>query len=98
MADEKDEKAVLKVEVFTSPGCSKCAHAGKVLQALVETLGRERIRWREVDILEELDYAVELGVLAAPAIAVDGDLVFTGMPRPAKLRDYLLQRLGEEPA
>ncbi|RTZ75113.1 MAG: glutaredoxin [Gammaproteobacteria bacterium] len=89
---------MLKVEVFTSPGCSKCAHARKVLKALVEKLGGERIHWREVNILEELDYAVELGVLAAPAIAIDGDLVFTGMPRPAKLREYLLERLGEDSA
>ncbi len=86
---------MLEVEVFTSPGCAKCAHARKVLKELTERLGGGRVRWREVDILEELDHAVALGVLAAPAIAIDGELVFTGMPRPSKLRETLLRRLGE---
>lgn len=84
---------MIEVEVFTSPGCSKCAHAGKVLRELVAAVGGDRISWREVNILEELDHAVSLGVLAAPAIAIDGELVFTGMPRSARLKEALLQRL-----
>lgn len=86
---------MIEVEVFTSPGCSKCAHARKVLREMVESVGGDRICWREVDILEELDHAVSLGVLSAPAIAIDGQLVFTGMPRAARLREELLRRLEE---
>jgi len=86
---------MIEVEVFTSPGCSKCAHARKVLKELVEEVGGEAIAWREVDILRELDRAVELGVLAAPAIAIDGELAFTGMPRPGKLRERILRRMEE---
>ncbi len=86
---------MIEVEVFTSPGCAKCAKAKTVLRELAEEVGAGRIRWREVNILEELDHAVALGVLSAPAIAVDGELVFTGLPRPARLRDHLLRRLEE---
>lgn len=84
----------VKVEVFSSPGCTKCSHAKDVLQKIALEVGHNQIEWREVNILEELDYAVGLGVLSTPAIAINGDLVFTGMPGAAKLRKVLEQRLS----
>jgi len=86
----------IKVEVFSSPGCGKCGHAKDVLRKLVDELDCERIHWREVNILEELDYAVGLGVLSTPSIAIDDELVFTSLPSAKKLRDELLVRLGKE--
>ncbi len=87
---------VIKVEVFASPGCSKCGHAREVLRKLVEELGNSQIQWREVDILDEMDYAVSLGVLSTPAIAIDGVLIFTGLPSSTKLRKKLLEYLGDD--
>jgi len=84
---------VIKVEVFSSPGCSKCGHAKKVLRTLAEELGGDRVQWREVNILEEMDHAVDLGVLSTPAIAIDGELAFTGLPSVKKLRTELENRL-----
>jgi len=84
----------IHVEVFSSPGCGKCSHAKAVLQRLAEELGGDTVRWREVNILEHLDYAVRLGVLSTPAIAIDGELVFGSLPSPAKLRTELESRLG----
>jgi len=84
----------IKVEVFSSPGCSKCGHAKEALHKLVDELGGDQIDWREVNILDELDYAVELGVLSTPAIAIDGELVFSGLPSVRKLRAALENRLG----
>lgn len=83
----------VKVEVFSSPGCAKCAHARALLKALAESLGGGRVVWREVDILKEMDYAVELGVMSAPAIAIDGQLIFTSLPKAGKLREELTRRL-----
>jgi len=84
----------IKVEVFSSPGCSKCGQAKKVLRKLAEEIGGGRIDWREVNVLEELDYAVNLGVLSTPAIAIDGDLTFTGLPSVRKLRSELDRRIA----
>jgi len=84
----------IKVEVFSSPGCTKCGHAINILQKIAAEAGQEKIEWREVNIMEELDYAVDLGVLSTPAIAIDGDLVFTGLPGTARLRKALEQRLS----
>ena len=85
----------IKVEVFSSPGCGKCGHAKDVLQNITEDEGFESIQWREVNILEELDYAVELGVLSTPSIAIDDELVFSSLPSAKKLRAELLVRLGK---
>ena len=85
----------VQVEVFASPGCSKCGHAKAVLRKLAEELGGERIRWREVNILEEMDHAVELGVMSTPAIAIDGELVFTGLPSKGKLEAELRSRFDD---
>ncbi|HEV57991.1 MAG TPA: thioredoxin family protein [Phycisphaerales bacterium] len=84
----------IKVEVFSSPGCGKCGHAKEVLRRLAEEIGGGRIEWREVNVLDEMDYAVSLGVLSTPAIAVDGELVFTGLPTTRKLRADLEARLS----
>ncbi len=86
----------VQVEVFASPGCSKCGHAKEVLRKLAEEIGGDRIRWREVNILEDMDHAVELGVMSTPAIAIDGELVFTGLPPKGKLEAALRERLGDD--
>ena len=49
--------------------------------------------WRDANILEELDYAVELGIFSPPAIAIDGELVFPALPSPSRLRAELIKRL-----
>ncbi|HEX9625578.1 MAG TPA: thioredoxin family protein [Acidiferrobacterales bacterium] len=87
----------IKVEVFSSPGCSKCGHAKALLRRIAEEVGGGRIDWREVNVLEEIDHAVELGVLTTPAIAIDGELVFAGLPSTNRLRKLLRARLDAAP-
>ena len=85
---------MIKIEIFTSPGCSKCGHAKTTLQKTVAELGEDSFSWREVNILEELDYAVDLGVLSTPAIAIDGELCYTSLPSTKQLRQQLIERRG----
>lgn len=87
---------MMKIEVFSSPGCAKCGHAKDVLKKVAEEVGGSRIEWREVSVLDEMDYAVQLGVLSTPAIAVNGKLVFTSLPSEKKLRRTLEWLLREE--
>ena len=83
----------LQVEIFSAPGCGKCGRAKQVLQRILDEWDTSAIQWREVNILDELDYAVQLGVLSTPAIAIDGELVFTALPSEKKLRQVLNRRL-----
>ncbi len=84
---------MIKVEAFSSPGCAKCAKAKYTLKVIIDELGQDRVSWRDVNILEELDYAIELGVFSPPAIAIDGELVFPALPSPSRLRAELIKRL-----
>jgi thioredoxin 1 len=81
----------MKVELFHAPGCSKCAAAREALKAAA-TAARPEVEWREINVLDEMDYAVERGVLSLPAIVIDGKLVFSALPTPQQLRSALLRR------
>lgn len=82
----------IKVEIFCSPGCSACGRASEALRELAGEY-TDCIEWRAVDVLEELDYAVRVGVQSAPSIAIDGKLVFTGLPSMRRLRAEFDRRL-----
>lgn len=84
---------MVKVEVFSSPGCGKCAQAKVMLRVVADALGEDKVSWREVNILEEMDYAVDLGIMSSPAIAIDGQLVFASLPSAGALRAELSRRL-----
>lgn len=83
----------MKVEVFTTPGCRKCAQSREALQAVVELFGHDKVTWREVHVIDDIEYAVELGVVAPPSIAIDGELVFPSLPTATKLKNELTRRL-----
>ena len=80
----------MKIELFHSAGCSQCAAAQASLKGVAQQT-IEDIDWREINVLEELDYAVELGVFTLPTIAIDGKLVFSSLPTPQQLRDALIR-------
>jgi thioredoxin 1 len=84
---------MVNVEFFATPGCNKCAQAKAALKEVVQGFDLEMVRWREVDILKEMDYAIDLGIIGASAIAIDGELVFPKLPKPQVLRRALEQRL-----
>ena len=83
----------IKVEIFSAPGCSKCAEAKQALKSVAEDLGQDKVAWRDVDILEEMDYATQLGLMSSGGIAIDGKLVFPRLPSAGKLREELIRRL-----
>jgi glutaredoxin len=81
----------MKVELFYTPGCEKCADARDDLKAAAEQT-ISGIDWRELNALDELDYAVKLGVVTLPALAIDGELVFSSLPTCGQLRRALTKK------
>ena len=67
-----------------------------MLESVTRDFDTDLIEWRKVDILEELDYAVELGVLSLPAMVIDGELIFRSHISARRLRDALDVRLKEQ--
>lgn len=84
----------MKVELFRSAGCKRCAAAREALKAAA-ALAVPGIDWREIDAATDIDYAVALGVMSLPAVAVDGQLAFSTLPSPAQLADALRRRAKE---
>lgn len=81
---------MVKIEIIAVPGCGKCASVQGELRAVaVSLLGEGNVAWREVNVLEEIDYAVSLGVLGMPAIAVNGELKFPSLPAAGAFRRLL---------
>ena len=84
----------ITIELFSASACNRCAQAKQRLEKMVAEFGAGTIAYREVDVLEELDHAISLGVLTTPAIAFDGELVFTAMPSEKKLRAEISNRVA----
>ena len=83
----------MKVEIFYTPGCSECVAAHAKLRATAQDAVKD-LEWLELNVLDDLDHAVELGVITLPSIVVDGELVFTSMPTVTQLLEALIERSG----
>ncbi|HQS66141.1 MAG TPA: thioredoxin family protein [Sulfuricurvum sp.] len=86
---------MLNIEVFSAPGCAKCVHAKAILKQIVAEHEEDVLSWREVDIMTEMDYAIDVGVMSTPAIAINGILAFTSLPSLDKLRKELEKRIQD---
>jgi protein-disulfide isomerase len=49
-------------------------------------LNNNQLSYRELDVLDEIDYAVKIGVLKTPSIAINGKLIFSSLP---KIKDLI---------
>ena len=83
----------MKVELFSTPRCSTCAQSRDALHAVVEAFGQDKVTWREVNVVDEIEYAVALGVMSLPSIVIDGELAFSALPTANKLKNELTKRL-----
>ena len=79
------------VEYFFAGGCAHCAKAREALREASQV--SPNVQWREIDIAKEPARAVDLGILATPAVAINGQLVFNGAPAPEALRAAIAARL-----
>lgn len=85
----------MKVELFQTSGCKSCSAAHDALKSAAQQ-AVPGLAWRDVDITQELEYAVEIGVMSLPALAVDGQLAFSSLPTPAQLTAELVRRSAGE--
>lgn len=78
----------MKIELFYTEGCSRCASSRQQLKQVLERLSPSS-SWQDIDVLKSIDYAVEVGVLSLPAIAIDGTLVFSSLPTTSQFEREL---------
>jgi len=82
----------INIEIFSAPGCNKCGKAFQLVETVLKEPGHESVNLRLVNIVDELDYAVDLGIRATPGIVINGILVFTAMPDAETLRKAIQSR------
>jgi len=82
--------AEVYVEEFMPPGCVGCPIVKEMLKSLSEELGGE-ITVEEVDITVDTTRAAQYGVMSVPAIAINGELKFMGVPKKEELKKALME-------
>ena len=83
----------MKIEIFLAKGCQKCEASQAELREVAVSIV-PAVEWRLVNVLDELDYAVELGILSLPSVAIDGDVLFTSLPTAKQLRAVLENKVA----
>ena len=83
----------IAIEVFCAPNCSRCGRTISLVEEVVRSLNNELVDWRKVDVVQELDYAVELGIRATPSIVINRELVLTASPDKKKLKQMITDLL-----
>lgn len=81
----------MKLEMFYTPGCSACVAQHDELRAAAQAAVKD-LEWHDVNVLDNVDRAVDRGVLTLPSIVIDGEVAFTTKPTVAQLRKMLIER------
>ncbi len=84
----------LKIELFTGTSCPACITMKDRLKTIINEFDQTRLFYRELDIVEEIDYAVKLGVLKTPAIALNGKLFSPSLLSMKALRNVIQKHLN----
>ena len=79
---------VLKVEVFTSPNCPYCPMAEQVVEEAKNEIG-DGMDVEVVNIMTDRQRAIDYGIMAVPAIAINGVIEFVGAPSKEELMTKL---------
>lgn len=83
----------MHVTLLTQEDCSYCDQAKQLLERLEPDYPLS-VTEISLDSPEGADLAVRLGVMFAPGIVIDGDLVSYGRPSERRLRRDMAKRLA----
>ena len=67
MSVETESQSVL-VEVLTASGCGRCQKIKALTKEVIAELNDDRVRYQEINVVDDIDYAVRLGVMSTPAL------------------------------
>ena len=87
--------AEVYVEDFMSPGCVGCPAVETMLTELIGELGGD-ITVEKVDVTVDTARAVQYGIMAVPAIAVNGELKFSGIPKKDEVKKALQEAMAAD--
>lgn len=75
----------MKVKVI-GPGCPRCKATFDVVKKVVEKEGIDA----ELEYITDMNEAIEMGVLATPAVWIDGEVVIQGkIPKESEVLKFI---------
>lgn len=85
---------VVKIEVFTSPSCPYCPMAIEVVDAVKKEM-QDDIEVEKIDIMQDREKAIEYGLMAVPAVAINGVVKFVGAPEKTELKNAIQEEMQQ---
>ncbi len=79
----------ITVDLIHVPACERCAESREALRQVAHAVIGDALTWRDLNVIEHMEYAVSLGVLTLPSVAINGRLVFSSLPTPQQLKRAL---------
>ena len=73
------------LEIFYSEHCVGCPEARQVVRRFASSRPDVVLVEHDLEAEAELELAKRYGLIATPALVIDGDVVMYGVPRPAVL-------------
>ncbi|MDO5851916.1 MAG: thioredoxin family protein [Methanobacteriaceae archaeon] len=85
---------VVKVEIFVSQSCPYCPMAIEAADKVKSTIG-DGIEIEKLDVSENPDKIKEYDIMSVPVIAINGKVVFTGVPTEEELQAAVTSRMDD---
>ncbi len=89
---------MVRVEVLTSPNCTYCTVLKMRVNKVVEELKAKKIdvAVKEVDVLKQPEIRLKYEITSAPALVINGKLIFIGLPREDEIRHRIEEAAVKE--
>lgn len=88
----------INIELFSASDCNRCLQVATMINRVLQEFPRENIGFRKVNVLDEIDYAVSVGVIMTPAVAINSKLLLRSAPGEKSFRRSLEKVLGNRDA
>jgi len=83
-------KPKILVEIFCAPNCNRCGRAVNLVQEVITDINNESVHCRKIDVVDEIDYAVSLGIRTTPSIVINRNLIFSATPDKKALKKKIV--------
>jgi glutaredoxin len=82
---------MVKVEILVSPSCVYCDSVKRRVYKVVEEFKTRKIdvNVKEIDVLKHPEIMLKYEISSTPALAVNGELTFIGVPKEDEIRRKL---------
>ncbi len=85
------------LEILDSEGCAKCVGLKDRVKEVLNELNSSQIELKNLDLFDNQERIVQLGIYTSPALAVNGKLYFIGtIPSKEDLKNIILKEIGTD--